>query len=229
MFIHENNYEPFPELQTVKYNGMRFYETPEGLKFPSITTVIDKQRGKSEGLQKWRDRIGEEAAKLITRKAAARGTAFHHICEDYINNQDIEDHKGKNFLSWCMFGEMKSLIADSVGKVLMQEQPMYSNEYKVAGRCDLIAEYNGDLAVIDFKTTTSEKKEEWITDYFVQATAYAKMCEEHTKLPVNKVVIMMVSENATVQIWEKAAKDFVPRLEEIIESFYDTVVADIHK
>ena len=104
MFIHENNYEPFPELQTVKYNGMRFYETPEGLKFPSITTVIDKQRAKSDSLQKWRERIGEEAAKLITRKAAARGTAFHHICEDYINNLDIEEHKGKNFLSWCMFG-----------------------------------------------------------------------------------------------------------------------------
>ena len=87
MFIHENNYEPFPELQTVKYNGMRFYETPEGLKFPSITTVIDKQRAKSDSLQKWRERIGEEAAKLITRKAAARGTAFHHICEDFTGQQ----------------------------------------------------------------------------------------------------------------------------------------------
>ena len=229
MFIHENNYEPFPELQTIKYNGMRFYETPEGLKYPSITTVIDKQREKSDSLQKWRDRIGEDAANLITRKAAQRGTAFHHICEDYINNQNIEEHKGKNFLSWCMFGEMKSHIDDAVGKVLMQEQPMYSNEYKVAGRCDLIGEYNGDLAVIDFKTTTKEKREEWITDYFVQATAYAKMFEEHTKLPVNKVVIMMVSENATVQLWEKDAVDYEERLEEIVESFYETVVADIHK
>ena len=128
-----------------------------------------------------------------------------------------------------MFGEMKSHIDDAVGKVLMQEQPMYSNEYKVAGRCDLIGEYNGDLAVIDFKTTTKEKREEWITDYFVQATAYAKMFEEHTKLPVNKVVIMMVSENATVQLWEKDAVDYEERLEEIIESFYETVVANINK
>ena len=229
MFIHETNYEPFPELQTIKYNGMRFYETPEGLKYPSITTVIDKQRAKSDSLQKWRERVGEEQARLITRKAAQRGTAFHHICEDYINNKDIQDHKGKNFLSWCMFGEMKSHIDESVGKVLMQEQPMYSNEYKVAGRCDLISEYKDDLAVIDFKTTTTEKKEEWITDYFVQATAYAKMFEEHTKLPVDKVVIMMVSENATVQVWEKDTKNYVERLEEIVESFYDTVVTEIHK
>ena len=128
-----------------------------------------------------------------------------------------------------MFGEMKSHIDDSVGKVLMQEQPMYSNEYKVAGRCDLIGEYNDDLAVIDFKTTTTEKKEEWITDYFVQATAYAKMFEEHTKLPVDKVVIMMVSENATVQVWEKDARNYVERLEEIVEIFYDSVVSEIHK
>ena len=91
MFIHENNYKPFPELQTIKYNGMRFYETPEGLKYPSITTVIDKQRAKSDSLQKWRERVGEEQARLITRKAAQRGTAFHHICEDYINNKDIQE------------------------------------------------------------------------------------------------------------------------------------------
>ena len=229
MFIHENNYKPFPELQTIKYNGMRFYETPEGLKYPSITTVIDKQRAKSDSLQKWRERVGEEQARLITRKAAQRGTAFHHICEDYINNKDIQDLKGKNFLSWCMFGEMKSHIDDSVGKVLMQEQPMFSDNYQVAGRCDLIGEYNDSLAVIDFKTTTTEKKEEWITDYFVQATAYAKMFEEHTKMPVDKVVIMMVSENATVQVWEKDAKDYVERLKEIVDSFYDIVVSEIHK
>ena len=229
MFIHENNYKPFPELQTIKYNGMRFYETPEGLKYPSITTVIDKQRAKSDSLQKWRERVGEEQARLITRKAAQRGTAFHHICEDFINNKDILDHKGINFLSWCMFGEMKSDIDDSVGKVLMQEQPMFSDNYQVAGRCDLIGEYNDSLAVIDFKTTTTEKKEEWITDYFVQATAYAKMFEEHTKMPVDKVVIMMVSENATVQVWEKDAKDYVERLKEIVDSFYDIVVSEIHK
>ena len=128
-----------------------------------------------------------------------------------------------------MFGEMKSHIDDSVGKVLMQEQPMFSDNYQVAGRCDLIGEYNDSLAVIDFKTTTTEKKEEWITDYFVQATAYAKMFEEHTKMPVDKVVIMMVSENATVQVWEKDAKDYVERLKEIVDSFYDIVVSEIHK
>ena len=125
-----------------------------------------------------------------------------------------------------MFGEMKSHIDDALGKVLMQEQPMYSNEYKVAGRCDLIAEYNGDLAVIDFKTTTTEKKEEWITDYFVQATAYAKMFEEHTKLPVNKVVIMMVSEDGEIQILEENTVDFYPSLQKAMSDFYENLDLD---
>ena len=229
MFIHENNYEPFPELSAIKYKGMRFYTVPSGYKYPSITTVIGKQRGKSEGLQRWRARVGEAEANLISRKAANRGTAFHHICEDYINNKDIQDHKSKNFLSWCMFGELKSCIDDAIGKVVLQEQAMYSEEFGVAGRCDLIGEYNGELAVVDFKTTTTEKKEEWINDYFVQASAYAKMFEEHTQIPINKVVIMMVAENATVQVWEKNTEDYLEKLSAIVEEFYEVVAQDIDK
>ena len=229
MFLHENNYEPFPELTAIKYKGMRFYEGPNGLKYPSITTVIGKQRSKSEGLQRWREKIGNEAANLISRKAANRGTAFHYICEDYLNNKDIQDHKGKNFLSWCMFGELKSSIDDAITKVVLQEQAMYTEEFTVAGRCDLIGEYNGELAVIDFKTTTTEKKEEWIDDYFVQASAYAKMFEEHTQVPIEKVVIMMVAENATVQIWERNTKDYLEKLTAIVEEFYETVTADLDK
>ena len=89
-FTHENTYEPFPELPVHNINGLRFYEAPNGKKYPSITTVLGKQPGKQKGLQQWRERIGEEAARIISGKAARRGTAFHNICEDYINNQDIE-------------------------------------------------------------------------------------------------------------------------------------------
>ena len=97
-FEHEKNYEPFPELAVHNINGLRFYEAPNGKKYPSITTVLGKQPGKQKGLQQWRERIGEEAARIISGKAARRGTAFHHICEDYINNQDIEEHKVINTL-----------------------------------------------------------------------------------------------------------------------------------
>ena len=166
----------WPELVVHSHNGMRFYEAPNGDKYPSITTVLGKQPGKQKGLQAWRERIGEEQARIVSGKAARRGTAFHNICEDYLNGmEDITHHKEKNFLAWCMFGEMKSHLDEKINKVVLQEQSMYSPKYKVAGRCDFIGVYKDTLAVVDFKTTTTPKKEEWIEDYFVQCSAYASM------------------------------------------------------
>ena len=155
----------WPDLVIHTHEGMRFYEAPDGNKYPSITTVLGKQPGKQKGLREWRERIGEEQARIVSGKAARRGTAFHNICEDYLNGmEDITHHKEKNFLAYCMFGEMKSHLDQKINKVVLQEQSMYSPKYKVAGRCDFIGVYNDTLAVVDFKTTTTPKKEEWIED-----------------------------------------------------------------
>ena len=211
----------FPELVVHNIGGMRFYEAPDGNKYPSITTVLGKQPGKQEGLQKWRERIGEEQARIVSGKAARRGTAFHNICEDYLNGvEDITHHKEKNFLAYCMFGEMKSHLDDKIKKVVLQEQTMYSPKYRVAGRCDFIGVYGDTLAVVDFKTTTTPKKEEWIEDYFIQCSAYASMYEEHTNGPIEDIVIMMVAEDGQVQIFEKKTKDFLPTLEQYMDNFY---------
>ncbi len=223
-FTHEKNYEPFPELPVHNINGLRFYEAPNGKKYPSITTVLGKQPGKQKGLQAWRERIGEEAARIISGKAARRGTAFHHICEDYINNQDIEEHKGKNFLSWCMFNELKPILNDTIDKVVLQETSMFSDTYKVAGRCDFIGVYDNKLAVVDFKTTTTPKKEEWIEDYFIQCSAYAAMFEEHTDIAVDDIVIMMVAEDGSIQIYEKKTKDYLSKLAGMMAQFYADIV-----
>ena len=214
----------WPDLVVHSHNGMRFYETPDGLKYPSITTVLGKQPGKQKGLQAWRKRIGEEQARIVSGKAARRGTAFHNICEDYLNGmEDITHHKEKNFLAWCMFGEMKSHLDEKINKVVLQEQSMYSPKYKVAGRCDFIGVYKDTLAVVDFKTTTTPKKEEWIEDYFVQCSAYASMYEEHTGETIEDIVIMMVAEDGQVQIYEKKAADYLPKLEEMMDEFYKTI------
>ena len=221
----------FPELVVHNIGGMRFYEAPDGNKYPSITTVLGKQPGKQEGLQKWRERIGEEQARIVSGKAARRVTAFHNICEDYLNGvEDITHHKEKNFLAYCMFGEMKSHLDDKIKKVVLQEQTMYSPKYRVAGRCDFIGVYGDTLAVVDFKTTTTPKKEEWIEDYFIQCSAYASMYEEHTNGPIEDIVIMMVAEDGQVQIFEKKTKDYLPALEQYMDDFYtnldvDTLVA----
>ena len=134
--------------------------------------------------------------------------------------EDITHHKDKNFLAYCMFGEMKSHLDDKIKEVVLQEQTMYSSKYKVAGRCDFIGVYNNTLAVVDFKTTTTPKKEEWIEDYFVQCTAYASMYEEHTGDSIEDIVIMMVAEDGQVQIFEKKTKDFLPTLEQYMDNFY---------
>jgi genome maintenance exonuclease 1 len=217
----------FPELVVHNIGGMRFYEAPDGNKYPSITTVLGKQPGKQEGLQKWRERIGVEQARIVSGKAARRGTAFHNICEDYLNGvEDITHHKDKNFLAYCMFGEMKSHLDDKIKKVVLQEQTMYSPKYKVAGRCDFIGVYGDTLAVVDFKTTTTPKKEEWIDDYFIQCAAYGSMYEEHTGEAIENIVIMMVAEDGQVQIFEKKTSDYFSKLEMTMDNFYNNLDVD---
>lgn len=225
--MNTENYK-WPELKSETINGCRFYTVPNGQKYPSITTVIGQQPGKSHGLQQWKDRIGEEQANIISRKAARRGTAFHNICEDYftINRNDFdtklqEDHKERNFLSYCMFKEMQPHLDENVQNVMLMEQPMYSERFGVAGRCDLIGTYNDALAVVDFKTTTTMKKEEWIEDYFIQCTAYASMYEEHMGVNVSDIVIMMVAEDGQVKLFKKKSADYLDKLDIIMNEWYD--------
>ena len=218
---------PFPELEVHNIKGLRFYETPTGEKYPSITTVLGKQPGKQKGLQEWRERVGVAQAQIISGKAARRGSVFHNIVENYLLDKDISDFKQQNFMAWCMFGEMKSHLDEKINQVVLQEQTMFSPKFKVAGRCDLIGVYKNKLSVVDFKTTTRTKKEEWIDDYFIQCAAYASMFEEHTGEPVEDVVIMMVAEDGEVQLFEKKTADYLPKLEKIMDDFYETVVSDL--
>ena len=218
---------PFPELEVHNIKGLRFYETPTGEKYPSITTVLGKQPGKQKGLQEWRERVGVAQAQIISGKAARRGSVFHNIVENYLQDNDISDFKQQNFMAWCMFGEMKSHLDEKINQVVLQEQTMFSPKFKVAGRCDLIGVYKNKLSVVDFKTTTRTKKEEWIGDYFIQCAAYASMYEEHTGESVEDVVIMMVAEDGEVQLFEKKTADYLPKLEEIMDDFYETVVSDL--
>jgi hypothetical protein len=223
-FLHNYKHEPFPEMEVHNIGGMRFYEAPNGLKYPSITTVLGKRPGKQEGLQKWRDRVGEQQARAISGKAARRGTAFHFCVEDYLQNQPIGDkHKEKNFLAYHMFQESRKHLDNSVNQIVLQEQAMYSDMFKVAGRCDAIAVYDNELAVVDFKTTTTMKKREWLEDYFIQCSAYASMYEEHTGEPIDRVVIFMVAEDGQIEIFKEDTKDYLPMLDEMMEEFYDNV------
>ena len=209
----------FEELKTKTVDKKRFYVTPEGNEYPSITTVLSP-RGK-EGLMKWRKRVGEKVANHICNKAATRGTKVHKMCEDFLNGEDMTHHK-KDFLPYCLFNELKDKTFDNINEVIGQEVTLYSDKYKVAGRTDLIAEYNGELSIVDFKTSTNERKDSYNENYYIQTAAYAEMFEELTGKPINQIVILVVTENGTVQEFIKDKQEYIPLLEETLEEWYQS-------
>ena len=205
------------ELSTETINKKRYYITPDGNKYPSITTVLSTRNKK--GLFEWRKRVGEDVANHISRTSASRGTKVHQMCEDYLNNNfDIEKHK-KNFLPYCLFQQLSTNVLCKIDNIRAQEIGLYSDKYKLAGRVDCIAEYDGVLSVIDFKTSTRERKEEYNENYYIQTSAYAEMFEERTGTPINQIVVLVVTEDGVVQEFVKDKKEYVPLIDEIVAEF----------
>ena len=208
-----------PELETKTVDRKRFYITPEGEEYPSITTVLSS-RGR-EGLSAWRKKVGNEVANYVSGKAAARGTKVHHMCEDYLNNVYLnfpskwEKHK-KDFLPYCLFIQLQEQALCNIDDIYAQEAGLYSDKYKVAGRVDCIAKYNGVLSAIDFKTSTKERKDDWNENYYIQGSAYAEMFGERTGIDISQVVILVVTEDGTVQEFVKEKFDYLDALTETV-------------
>ena len=207
------------ELQDIKArnkDGTRLYETPDGNMYPSITTVLSVRN--KQGLFEWRKRVGEEVANYIARTAAARGTAVHHMCEDYLNNEDMEKHKEK-FLPHALFTQLRDTMLNRVDNIRSQEAGLYSDKYGVAGRVDCIAEFDGVLSIIDFKTSTKERQDSYNESYYIQASAYAEMFEERTGIEINQICILVVTADGVCQEFVKDKKDYLPLLTDSIEEW----------
>ena len=208
-----------PPLETKTIDRKRFYITPEGEEYPSITTVLSSRDKK--GLTEWRKRVGDEVANYVSGKAAARGTKVHHMCEDYLNNMSTkfpskwEKHK-KDFLPYCLFTQLQEKVLQNIDDIYALEAGLYSDKYKVAGRVDCVSEYNGVPSVIDFKTSTKERKDEWNEDYYIQGSAYAEMFQERTGIVITRVVILVVTEDGTVQEFVKNKYDYLDALTETV-------------
>ena len=175
------------EVEPVNKDGVRFYKLPKTDKYyPSVTSITSFKNAKF--FKEWRTKIGEDEANRITARATQRGTAFHSIAEDYINGElDLDKYLDNNPLSVRMFQSAKDTL-NRINNIHCLESFLYSHYLGLAGRVDCIAEFDGELAVIDFKTSTKEKKEEHIENYFVQETAYAAMFLERTGIEVKKIV-----------------------------------------
>tara|TARA_Y100000114_G_C11744232_1_gene320714 strand:+ start:803 stop:1549 length:747 start_codon:yes stop_codon:yes gene_type:complete len=211
-----------PKVKARNVDGKRLYETPDGNKYPSITTVLSIRNKK--GLWEWRKRVGDDVANYVARTAAARGTKIHHMCEDYLNNVHLswpekwKEHE-KHFLPYTLFGVMKNKLLCNINNIYAQECGLYSDKYKIAGRADCIAEYNGVLSVIDFKTSSKERNDSWNENYYIQGTAYAEMFEERTDIKIDQIVILVVTESGTTQEFVKQKNQYLPLLQTSISEW----------
>ena len=220
IFTHTPPINELPPLKAKNVNGKRFYEHLETKEaYPSITSVLSIRDKK--GLHEWRQRVGEEVANHVMIQAANRGTAVHNMVEDYLNNVDLEqvDKYKKQFLPRMMFNVLKPELS-KINNIRLQEAQMFSSDYTVAGRVDCIAEYDGVLSIVDFKTSTKEKNESWIENYFIQGSAYAEMFKEHFGEEVTQIVILIVTEEGTTQVFKKNKVDYLPKLKQAVEDFY---------
>ena len=171
-------------------NGRVYYD-PDGKTYPSITTVLSILS--EDHIRQWRARVGEEEANRISTRASRRGTAVHLIIEKYLDNE--ENYKD-DFTPdvYGSFLSVRDILDDRIGRIYAQEAPLYSSHLGVAGRVDCVAEWDGKLSIIDFKTSKKFKKKEWITNYFIQETAYAIMWEERTGLPITQLVTLIAGD-----------------------------------
>ena len=202
-----------PQTKGKRIDGMRFYSI-EGHNYPSVTTVLGYKKGKE--LQKWRESIGEDVAKWEMSRAARRGKSTHNLVEEYIKGETPSE---RSVLPLGLFKLLKPYL-QQIDNVHMLETIMYSKQLTLAGQVDCIAEYNGKLSVIDFKTANKFREEAWVQNYFQQCTAYAIMYEELFGKPIEQIVVLIASEDGTSQAFVKEKKDFVADLKETIQGFY---------
>ena len=214
-FIHHNFLGDL-ELEKKETNGIRLYHLPDGQWVPSITSVTSFYN--REIFVKWRKRVGLEEANRITKRATARGTDFHLVCQDYLENKELnwDDYQP---LSKFMFYHAKPEL-DKINNIHAIERTLYSEYLGLAGRVDCIGEYDGELAVIDFKTSEKIKPEAWLENYFVQEMFYASAYFELTEIAPVKLITIMVTPGGEVKVFDKRNKgDYIKLLVRYIKEF----------
>jgi genome maintenance exonuclease 1 len=207
--------KPLEDLQSETLKNGRFYTLPDGTKLPSVTTVLGAQ--KKDAIMAWRKRVGEDAANAISKKATGRGTNVHTLCERYLNNESLGDIMPD---ALEMFLSLKPSL-HRIDNIHYQECALWSKQLGMAGRVDVIGEFDGKLSVIDFKTSKKIKTKPQIEDYFWQTAAYALMYEEMIGQPIENLVIIMAVEDGAPLIFEERTEDHIEGLVKAIKFYND--------
>ena len=206
-----------PSLEREHIDGVRYYSIPnedELVKLVSITSVTSHFN--KEIFINWRKKIGNEKADRITKAATVRGTDMHTLTENYLDNKELPKVPP---ISEFLFKIAKPKL-NLIDNIYALEGPLYSKQLGIAGTVDCIAEYDGELSIIDFKTSQKPKPREWIEHYFVQAMAYGCMLYEMKNIPVKKLVIIMACENGECVVYEEHnKKKYIKLLNQYIRKF----------
>ena len=210
----------FQQAQLIEKDDASYYQTPKGDIFPSITTILQKTMPieKQQSLQNWKEQ--EIAAEYITRESSIVGTQTHKLIEDYLN--EIPQTDEVRLLSVAHFNNLIPFL-QKINDIHGTELRLYSNIMKLAGTSDCIAKYDGELSIIDYKTKRSNQQEEWMSDHFIQGTAYSQMFKELTGIEVKQVVILVSSEKNTRMEFVKRTEDYKDLLTQRLNQFYEII------
>ena len=204
-----------PKIKQVNIDGVRYYDTPDGTLI-SITSLL--KNFTPEGILEWRKAVGEEVANEVMRAAADRGSKVHKIIENCLSNKPENDLVGNyGELAARMFSQMVPAL-DKIDRIRALEKGLYSTRFGIAGRVDCIAEYDKELTVIDFKTST-RKRDERNETHLVQASFYSLAWEERTGEKVSQIAILTTTEDGELDVYRDDPSNHVDRLEEMIEEY----------
>ena len=210
----------FQQAQLFEKDNVHYYQTPKGDIFPSITTILQKTMSaeKQQSLQNWEEQ--EIAAEYITQESAMIGTQTHKLIENYLNG--ITQNEEVRLLSVAHFNNLIPFL-QKINDIHGTELKLYSETMKLAGMSDCIAKYDGELSIIDYKTKRSNQREEWMTDHFIQGTAYSEMFKELSGIEVKQVVILVSSEKNTRMEFVKRTDEYKDLLTQRLNQFYDII------
>ena len=210
-----NHTEPLqlPKLKRKNENGHRVYYDEDKNRYHSVTTVVGSIDQK--GLDEWREKVGKDVADHVAMKSAITGTKLHKIVESYLANEESEE---ENIFAKAHFNNIEPLLAN-IDLINGLETKLCSKRLGLAGTVDCIAQYKGVDSIIDFKTSSKKKKDEWIKKYFLQTTAYSIMWEELTGIKVTQIVILITGEDGSREEYIRNRDDYVEELEEVIAKY----------
>jgi len=212
------NHKPLPKIEIPRkeIDGKRYYVTPNGECYRSVTTILSQLT--KEAIQQWRNRVGEEEATKISTRASTRGTKLHNMMEDYVGN--VEDFAlNKMPTTTSLFLDLQPHVDKNIDEVYGIEYPLYSDRLRAAGTSDLICMYNGKPTILDYKTANKSKKEQWIKNYFIQSTAYALMVKERYDIDIEQIVIMIAVDHDQPQIFVKDPNEFFEETIRIFDTY----------